>query len=176
MAFARSHIDGTISVELGDPFSTYLGWTMTWGTPLTLIAERPEELLQARRQLARIGIDRLEGGITGRPEDLGQGRLGTYQVTDFAGLAAADPDGKVVLDVRRDDEWDAGHLRGATHIPFWELEGRMAEVPPGEVWVHCKSGFRASISASLLARAGRRTVLIDDDWDAAAGTDLSTES
>jgi hypothetical protein len=39
----------------------------------------------------------------------------------------------------------------------------MSEVPTdGEVWVHCASGYRASIAASLLARAGRTPVLIDD--------------
>ena len=42
------------------------------------------------------------------------------------------------------------------------------EVPPGEVWVHCASGFRASIGASLLDQAGRQVVHIDDDWDRAA--------
>ena len=51
------------------------------------------------------------------------------------------------------------------HIPFYELEGREAEVPNGEVWVHCKSGYRASIGASLMDCAGRHVVHIDDDWD-----------
>jgi rhodanese-related sulfurtransferase len=36
------------------------------------------------------------------------------------------------------------------------------------VWVHCASGFRAAIGASLLHRAGRQVVHIDDDWDRAA--------
>ena len=77
-----------------------------------------------------------------------------------------------MLDVRRPDEWRAGHLPGAVHIPFWELERRAAEVPPGEVWVHCASGFRASIGASLLDRAGRQVVHVDDDWDRAAPAGL----
>jgi rhodanese-related sulfurtransferase len=41
-------------------------------------------------------------------------------------------------------------------------------VPPGEVWVHCASGFRASIGASILDRAGRSVVHVDDDWPRAA--------
>ncbi|MHB1929714.1 MAG: rhodanese-like domain-containing protein [Acidimicrobiales bacterium] len=74
-----------------------------------------------------------------------------------------------VLDVRRRDEWDAGHMREAMHIPFYELEDRIGEVPDApEVWVHCASGFRASVGSSLLDRAGRRAVLIDDDWDRAS--------
>jgi len=77
-----------------------------------------------------------------------------------------------VLDVRRPDEWQAGHLTGAVHIPFWELEQRAGEVPGGEVWVHCASGFRAAIAASILDRAGRQVVHVDDDWSRAAGLGL----
>jgi hydroxyacylglutathione hydrolase len=45
---------------------------------------------------------------------------------------------------------------------------RDIEVPAGEVWVHCASGFRASIGASILDRAGRQVVYVDDDWENAA--------
>ena len=38
-------------------------------------------------------------------------------------------------------------------------------MPAGEVWVHCKSGYRAAIGASLMDSAGRQVVHIDDDWD-----------
>jgi hydroxyacylglutathione hydrolase len=172
-AFARHHVTGTVSVELGNSFVTFLGWTIPWGTPLTLVGDGAEEVADAQRQLARIGIDHVAGAATGTVEALADGRTSTYDVADFNGLAAvAGREGVVVLDVRRPDEWEAGHLAGAIHIPFWELEDRMAELPDGEVWVHCAGGFRASISASLLDRAGRRAVLVDDDWSNAANTDL----
>jgi hydroxyacylglutathione hydrolase len=168
-AFAAGHLSGSISVELGDPFATYLGWTIPWGTPLTLIGDSAQQVTDAQRQLARIGIDRLEAAAAGPVGDLAGGRVSSYRVCGFEALAASwGHDGQVVLDVRRPDEWRAGHLADATHIPFWELEQRTAEVPAGEVWVHCASGFRAAIGASLLDRAGRRVVHIDDDWDRAA--------
>ncbi|MGH9056385.1 MAG: MBL fold metallo-hydrolase [Acidimicrobiales bacterium] len=173
-AFAGAHLPGTISVELGDGFSTYLGWTIQWGTPLTLIGESPEDVAGAQRQLARLGIDHLEGAATGTPQDLaGPEATASYEVTDFAGLAQSwGQAGQVVLDVRRPDEWEAGHLAGAAHVPLWELESRLGELSDGVVWVHCGSGFRASIAASLLARGGRRPVHVDDDWAAAAGAGL----
>jgi hydroxyacylglutathione hydrolase len=172
-AFAASHITGTISVELGDPFATYLGWTMPWGQSLTLIGDDEDQVADACRQLSRIGVDRLAAAAAGPARELANGRMGCYEVRDFPALAAGWPaDGRVVLDVRRPDEWQAGHLPGAVHIPFWELERRTAEVPPGEVWVHCASGFRASIGASLLDRAGRQVVHVDDDWDHAAAAGL----
>jgi glyoxylase-like metal-dependent hydrolase (beta-lactamase superfamily II)/rhodanese-related sulfurtransferase len=171
-AFARRHVRGTISVELAESFATYLGWAQPWGRPLTLIGDAPEDVAEAQRQLARIGIDRF-AAAAGPAAALAGGRLASYPVTDFPGLAAAwGRPGLVVLDVRGPDEWRAGHLAGAVHIPFWELEDRAGEVPGGEVWVHCASGYRACIGASLLDRAGRSVVAVDDDWSRAAAAGL----
>ena len=59
-------------------------------------------------------------------------------------------------------------MRGAVHIPLPELNDRLAEVPQGAVWVHCGSGYRATAAASLLARAGRTVVVVDDMFGDAA--------
>ena len=92
----------------------------------------------------RIGIDRLAGAAVGEPDSLTpDGTVNTYRRATFADLAAERPQRPqeiVVLDVRRPDEWDAGHADGAVHIPFYDLRGRQHDVPEGEVWVHCKSG------------------------------------
>ena len=130
-AFAQAHVTGTISVELGDPFSTYLGWTIPWGAPLTLIGDHPEQVTQAQLQLTRIGIDHIASAATGPTETLALGHVSGYRVTDFGGLAAEwGRPGLVVLDVRRPDEWQASHLPRAVHIPFWEVERRAGEVRP----------------------------------------------
>jgi hydroxyacylglutathione hydrolase len=173
-AFARAHVTGTISVELGNSFATYLGWALSWGTPLTLIGDRPEDVAEAQVQLMRIGIDQVAGAATGPTEALASGTpVSSYPVTDFGALAAVfGQPGQVVLDVRRPEEFGAVHLSGAVHIPFWELESRVGEIPAGQVWVYCASGFRASIAASLLARAGRQVVHIDDDFGNAARAGL----
>ena len=161
-AFAAGHLPGALNFELSDSFITYLGWLYDWGTPLTLIAETPQQVADARRQMIRIGIDRINGAAIGRPEDLVHSRpLRSYPVSDFAGLAAAMKSARkkrepiTVLDARRDDERAGGGVRGSLHIPIHRLLARIDEVPPGEVWVYCGSGYRASIAASLLARAGR---------------------
>ena len=173
-AFARAHVTGTISIEFGDSFSTYLGWAIPWGAPLTLIGESPEQVAEGQLHLARIGIDHIAGAAAGPAEALAhEGRISTYRVADFGALAAGwDRPGLVVLDVRRPDEWRAGHLAGAVHLPFWEVETRAAEVPAGEVWIYCASGLRASITASILDRAGRQVVYVDDDWENAAPAGL----
>jgi hydroxyacylglutathione hydrolase len=164
-AFAASHISGTLGFELSSSFATYLGWLIPWGTPVTFIGEDAGQVEDAQRQLARIGIDRPAGATT-TPVDRLAGALGlrSYRVASFEDLLVA---GDVsVLDVRRVDEVADGALPGSLQIPLHELRDRVTEVPTGEpVWVHCLTGNRASIAASLLDAAGREVVLVDDDLE-----------
>lgn len=165
-AYAAEHLKGSIGIELGDMFSTYLGWLIPWGTPLTLIGESAEEVQAAQRQLVRIGIDRPAGAAVGSPADLStdEGDLQKYPVATFKDLAVADRSQLTVLDARRDDERAEGGLDGSVHIPLHSLLQRLDEVPDGPIWVHCAAGYRASIAASLLARVGHDVTLIDDDY------------
>lgn len=165
-AFARTHVRGVVSIELGDSFATYFGWTLPWQAPVTLIADEIDDLRRARRELCRIGLDELAGAaLTPDVASLTAARGSSYAVASFADLAEAlRRDEPTVLDVRAPDEWAAGHVRDAVHVPIWELPDRVDEVPDREVWVHCAGGYRASIAASILDRAGRRVVLVDDDW------------
>jgi glyoxylase-like metal-dependent hydrolase (beta-lactamase superfamily II)/rhodanese-related sulfurtransferase len=176
-AFAAGHLAGSLGFELGTNFVTYLGWLYRYGAPLTLIGETPEQVAEARRELVRIGIDELAGAATGDITTLADGQvLRSYPVTNFAGLAKALEQGPVqVLDARRHDERAAGYVAGSQHIPLHELLDRLDEVPPGEVWVYCGSGYRASIAASILDRPGRRVVLINDDYDNAVAAGLQDE-
>ncbi|PTA42663.1 MBL fold metallo-hydrolase [Micromonospora sp. RP3T] len=171
-AYAASHLAGTVSLGLDGPMSTWLGWLIEWGVPITLLAETPEQVADAQRELVRIGIDRPAAQATGDPGRWAGDRaeLRELTVADFAALAAAQagdtpaglPAPQVVLDVRMTNEWRAGHVDGAVHVPLPDLPGRLADVPAGTVWVHCGSGYRATAAASLLANAGRDVVLIDD--------------
>jgi len=172
-AYAASHLVGTVGIELGQLFATYLGWVLPWDAPITLVGDTADEVAAAQRQLVRIGIDELAGAAVGGLAALAAaGPTRSYPVSDFAGLAAAGPAAEVVLDVRRDDERAGGWIEGSIHIPLQDLLERLDEVPDRELWVHCAAGFRASLAASLLDRAGRRVVLIDDDFGRAAAAGL----
>jgi hydroxyacylglutathione hydrolase len=179
IAFAAGHVPGTFSIPLDHRFATYLGWLIPWGTPLTLLGDSPEQIAQAQRELARIGIDRLAAATTGRPETwAGERGVASMRLAKFGDLAAAmgAAHGRpVVLDVRRQLEWEESHIAGAVHIPLHELPGKIAELPAGEVWVHCESGYRATLAASVLAARGRRVVSVDDDFASAAAAGLALE-
>ena len=68
-AFATGHMAGTLSFDLDGSFATYLGWLIPWDTPLTLLGQTPEQVAEAQRELARIGIDRPAAAATGHPGD-----------------------------------------------------------------------------------------------------------
>jgi rhodanese-related sulfurtransferase len=176
-AFAAGHLSGSLGFELSGSFVAYVGWLYTWGAPLTFIGDSDDQIAEAQRELTRIGIDNI-AGATSKPVDvLADGTaLDSYRVADFAGLAAAleasDHDAEiVVLDVREPHEHSPSHIPGAHNIPVHELTERIGELPAGEVWVHCESGYRASIAASLLDRHGRAVVLVDDEFANALTSD-----
>src|SRR6266516_2243948 len=188
---------------------------LSWGSPLTLLGESPEQVAQAQRELVRIGIDRPAADVTGRPETwAGERGTASLRLVKFGDLATALADGSghrpVVLDVRRRLEWEESHIAGAVHIPLHELPGRLdeptgrpdaltgradaltgrpdaltglpaeppgrrAELPPGEVWVHCGAGYRSMVAASMLAARGRRVVAVDDDFANAEAAGLPLE-
>ncbi len=172
-AYAAGHLVGTVNLELDDSASTYLGWVIPWGTPVTLVGATPQDVAEMQRQLVRIGIDRPAGRAA--VDTALDGPRGSYAVTDFAGAHRAldGDDGAVLLDVRRDGEWAEGHVRGAVHVPLHDLLDRLDEVPRAPLLVHCASGYRASLAASLLARAGHDVTLVDEDVTSARDSGLA---
>jgi rhodanese-related sulfurtransferase len=83
----------------------------------------------------------------------------TVQVTDLK-------DGDFLLDVREDDEWQAGHAEGALHIPisdFVARYGELAEAAPqdGRIHVICRSGGRSAQVTMYLAQQGIDAANVD---------------
>ncbi|MFC6287407.1 rhodanese-like domain-containing protein [Nocardioides sp. GCM10027113] len=165
-AFAAGHAPGSLNFGLDGGFATYLGWLITWGTPVTLLGETTEDVAEAQRELVRIGIDRPAAHATGSPEDWTDGELGSFPTGTFADLEQVRRHRPVViLDVRREEEHGAARIEGAVNIPIHELPRRLDELPDGEVWVHCASGYRASVAASFVATTGRPLVAVDDSFE-----------
>lgn len=176
VAFADKHLQGTVSFEYGQgtSFTTFLGWTLPWGDPITLVGTRAD-VESAIRDLSRIGIDGPRVAIGDQPEQLIEGYpVQCYPRTGWDELleeirAEREP---IILDVRRADEYATDHIDDAVHIPLHDLLGRLGEVPAGTLWVHCGTGYRAGIAASILQRAGYDVVHVDADWSDAAAAGL----
>ncbi|MFF4548560.1 rhodanese-like domain-containing protein [Streptomyces sp. NPDC001406] len=177
VAFAHGHVAGSFNFEAEGQLATYLAWLIPWGKPVTLLAESPEQLAVAQRELVRVGIDRPAAAATGGPADwMREGEApASFPRGTFADLAGRSED-VVVLDVRRASERASGFVEGSVHVPIHTLHRRLDEVPEGEVWVHCAGGMRAAIAASLLDAAGRDVVAVDDSFDAAEKAGLTVRT
>jgi hydroxyacylglutathione hydrolase len=180
--FAQGHVAGALSFDLDGPFVAYLPWLLPVGAPVTLLGETSEQVAAAQRELVRVGIDRFAGQAVGGPDFWladDEHPQPTRRV-DFAGLLAelADDPIAVVVDTRQVLEWEAGHVAGARHVPFYEVPDRIDELPTDRaVFVYCGSGYRAAAVVSLLARHGfDQAVHVDDDWDNAATSGLEIVS
>lgn len=167
--FADAHVPGSVSVEYSDQFATYVGWLVPWGDDLVLLHDSPADVGSALHDLAAIGID----GPAVHHLAAAAPLSASYRRATWADFRET-PGPVVVVDVRQRDEHDEGHLPGAIHVPVHEVETRAGELPAGELWVHCRSGYRAGIAASLLHRGGRSVVHVDDSWDRVAELAIPT--
>ncbi|MGA8246338.1 MAG: rhodanese-like domain-containing protein [Nocardioides sp.] len=95
-----------------------------------------------------------------------------------AGVPDPLPDGLLVLDVREQDEWDAGHVEDSLHVPLMTLGERFAEVGSGQVLVVCRTGHRSAHATAYLVDQGLDAVNLEGGlmaWQA-AGRSLVTAS
>lgn len=89
------------------------------------------------------------------------------------------PQGLLVLDVREDDEWAAGHIAGASHIPMLDVPGRLGDIPADrQILVVCRVGSRSARVTGFLGAHGRRAVNLSGGMYAwqAAGRPMTSSS
>lgn len=151
--FANAHIPGTLNIPLGGSFVPWAGTLLPDDTDIVIISDAEDRMRAARRALALIGIDRVRAWATLPAESSKRRSLDTTGYVEPKELLANDD--ATILDVRGAGEWKTGHLRGATHIYLGDLPARAAELPrERRIVVHCQSGTRASIAASILRARG----------------------
>jgi hydroxyacylglutathione hydrolase len=157
--FAHGHIPGTINIPSSKSLATYAGTVLSYDRPIAILAKTREHALTVLRQLAMIGFDQIVGVATlevlqqlksdGRP-------MASVRLIEPRTLAdKLETNGTRVIDVRGRSEWNHGHLPKATHMHLGEIEERTKTMKRDEpIVVHCQSGTRSSIAASLLMARG----------------------
>jgi glyoxylase-like metal-dependent hydrolase (beta-lactamase superfamily II)/rhodanese-related sulfurtransferase len=161
--FASGHVPGSINIALSGQFASWAGTVLGLTAHPVLIADTEQQLEEARVRLARVGIEVLDGYLTGGVPAWRQSGLPvaqTLQITAEELRSRLKRNEMQVLDVRRQGEWDAGHIEGAI---WWPLDNFKVSPPEidreAPIAVHCKSGYRSIIASSLLERAGFHHIL-----------------
>jgi len=164
--FAAAHVPGTINIPLNKSFNTWAGWLVPSDRDVYLIVndDCPHCVDEAVRDLAMIGIDRVAGyfGDEAVRAWAAAGReVATVPQTTAKQLAADLASGDVaVLDVRGHAEWAAGHVPGVRNVPVGYLTDHLSELERDKPLIlHCQSGSRSAIAASVLLARGFTNVV-----------------
>ena len=159
--FALGAVPGSINIPLNRAFTTWAGSLLPYDRDFYLIVDdrTVQTVDELVGDLAGIGLDRVAGYFgteTMAAWQSSNGHLqtmGTVALPDVRGRIRAHD--AMLLDVRSPGEWKSGHVPGSVNIPLGDLDQRVNDIPRGcSIIVHCQSGARAAIAASVLRARG----------------------
>ena len=178
--YAAGHVPGSVNIPLSGQFASWAAIVFGLSACPTLVADKTEELSEARVRLARVGIEKVNGYLFGGVEAWKEAGLPLAQIPQISVQNVSDWQSRPefsIIDVRREPEWQSGHIANALWIPLDKLAS--TPVPLGYdrlIAVHCKSGYRSMIACGLLRRLGFSNVVnVTGGFDAwqAAGLPLA---
>ena len=158
--YARGHLRGSLNLGLSGKYANWAGELLRPDQPIVLVAP-PGREREAAVRLGRIGFDRVVGFLEGGLETSGAALDPALWASHPRWQAAAlrqrlsEPRPPLVVDVRAQSEWDAGHIEGAVHLPLPRLRALAASLPRDvDLVLQCQGGYRSSIAASILESQG----------------------
>ena len=158
-AFGGFHIPGSINIGFEKQLANWVGMVVDPKSEIVLVVADQEDYDRMVTELHRIGYDLIFGYLSGGIMAwLMSGRaVDQLEQTSPQQLSARlETNGTRVIDVRTPSEWQGGHIARAEHFPLSQiLEGQFPNVSKEEELVlHCRSGYRSNIAASILRQAG----------------------
>jgi hydroxyacylglutathione hydrolase len=159
--FKRGGVPGTINIPANRAFTTWAGSLLSYDDPFFLLTDAAGSGLvdQLARDLSGIGLDGLAGYFGPEALEIWRSNKGALQeIPDFT-LAdvkeGLQTQRVTLLDVRGAEEWRSGHVPGSVNVPVGKLDEKAETLASGRpVIVHCQTGARAAIAASVLKARG----------------------
>ena len=181
--FTQGHIGGALYTPLQGSFPTVVGsYVDDPTTPIYLVVE-DERVEEAVTDLIRIGLDNVVGylspaAVTEWAKTDEAQRTVSMSITDLASSTL--PAEALILDVRRADEYGAGHIDGAVNVAHTHIVKRLGEIPRDRpLFVHCRTDNRSAYATALLQSRGYDVTHLYGGitaWLAASGTVTVPES
>lgn len=162
--FSKGFVPGSIFIGLEGNFASWSGTLISdLQQPILLVAPEGQEE-EAVERLARVGYTHTLGYLKGGFEawEAAGRETDAIETIGVAAFGADYESGQVehVVDVRRPEEYEAGHVAGAQLLTLETINGHLHEVQPGKrTYLHCRSGYRSTIAASILKARGLHTVV-----------------
>ncbi len=160
--FAAAHLAGSINVGLAGQYATWAGTVLDPARPIIIIAAPGREHESAIR-LGRIGFDHVAGylenglrALDSRPDLIA---FTEHLSAQSAAQRLSSTQPPLVIDVRTPREHEQKHIDGSVSIPLNRLADHMQSLPKDRpLLIYCAGGYRSSLAASLLQRAGFSSV------------------
>lgn len=163
--YSAAHVPGALHIALSGQYASWAAILLGLDSKIILVAEDPERLQESQMRLARVGIEKVTGYLAGGMPAWEKAGLKAGQVPEISALdlarAISEQNGNLqVIDVRKNAEWEAGHIEQAKLKSLDQLRNLLGDLDRERpVAVHCKSGYRSSIATSLLEAAGFQNLL-----------------
>lgn len=163
LAFGGGHIPGSINLGQGTMISNWAPWVVSYNKPLFLIAEYPGDIESAVRRLYQVGLDNIEGCFIEMEIWVHAGK--TYDTITQVPAARVNEmlnqnDREFeILDVRRESEWEEGHIEGARYLYLGDLPAKAGALSSRKpLYVICGGGYRSSLATSILRNKGFQNI------------------
>lgn len=158
--FTSGFVPESISIGLDGRFAEWAGSLLPFNEPIILITD-PGKEKESITRLARVGIDNVQGYLEGGFEAWQNSGETVDLIIDIEAdeLAMDIPfdQNLEVIDVRKETEFENGHVKGATNVPLDTLMDPLNVAmidSDNNLYVHCAGGYRSVIAASILKRHG----------------------
>lgn len=161
-AFGGAHIPGSLNIGAGITFPVWASWVVPYDRPILLAGDEHTDMEAARRALIRVGLDDIRGSLRGGVRAWLEAGFPQAHVPQISVEELRERIGKgaFVLDVRTKNEWNAGHIEGAQWLMAGDLPKQLDQLPRDKtIHVICGTGYRSSVSTSVLRRSGFKDVV-----------------
>jgi len=151
--FEQAFVPGSINIGLNGQFAVWVGTLIDIRQKLVLVTDPGKEHESVLR-LARVGYENvvgyLEGGITSWNETFDE--IKSVKANDVRKIMN---DGVTLLDVRKPNEWSAGHMQGAKFLPLADFPKILDSLDKANSYsVHCGGGYRSMTAISIMKKKG----------------------
>ena len=156
--FEKEFIPGSINIGLNGQFAVWVGTLVDIQRDLVLITE-PGKEEESILRLARVGYEKITGYLNGGVKGY-DGPLDHVKTIEGADVESEMENGAIVLDVRKPNEWNIAHMKGATFLPLANFPGNLQDLDKDAKYiVHCGGGYRSMTAISIMKKLGFKDLI-----------------
>lgn len=158
--FAKAHIPNAINIGIDGSFAVWVGTLITDVKQEILIVAEPGREEEVITRLARVGYDYCIGYLNGGMDAWLHAGKETGIIENISADELSQIGNAEIIDVRKEAEFEAGHIKGAKNIPLDFINDHFLHLNKNEpVYVHCAAGYRSMAFASILKARGYHNVI-----------------